>query len=163
MAEAGPDVDPLDDVVGEPLPDGEVDGVPVVGGVVVDDPDGLGDDDDGDVEGDVVGGLVVGLVVGCVVGVVVPLPLDGGGAPRSGPWVGPSTEPYTRVAWNSRVQRTGVSRTSRPVRGASTIRPLPAYIATWWIPVQLFVELKNSRSPGSSEYRSTTLLRVCQY
>jgi len=41
--------------------------------------------------------------------------------------------------------------------------PLPAYIATWWMPVQLFVELKNSRSPGSSEYRSTTLLRVCQY
>jgi hypothetical protein len=141
------DVDPLDDVAAEPLPDGEVDGVdgvPVVGGVVVDDPDGLGEDDDEDDdgedgeddeddgdEGDVVGGLVVGLVVGCVVGVVVPpLPLDGG-AFRSGPWVGPSTEPYTRVAWNSRVQRTGVSRTSRPVRGASTIRPLPAYIATW--------------------------------
>lgn len=143
VAEAGPDVDPLDDVVAEPLPDG-VDGVPVVGGVVVDDPVGLGEDDDGEdddgedddgeddgEEGDVVGGLVVGLVVGCVVGVVVPpLPLDGG-AFRSGPWTGPSTEPYTRVAWNSRVQRTGVSRTSRPVRGASTIRPLPAYIATW--------------------------------
>ena len=151
VADVDPDVDPLDDVAGEPLPDGEVDGVdgvPVVGGVVVDDPDGLGEDDDGDGEdddgedddddgeddgdeGDVVGGLVVGLVVGCVVGVVVPpLPLDGG-AFRSGPWVGPSTEPYTRVAWNSRVQRTGVSRTSRPVRGASTIKPLPAYIATW--------------------------------
>jgi hypothetical protein len=36
-------------------------------------------------------------------------------------------------------------------------------MATWWMPVQLEVELKNSRSPGSSEYRSTTLLRVCQY
>ena len=125
------------------------------------DPDGLGEDDgdvggvldgevggvldgevggalDGEVGGVVdgeVGGVVdgeVGGVVGRVVGVVVPpLPFDGGGALRSGPWVGPSTEPYTRVAWNSRVQRTGVRRTLRPVRGASTIMPLPAYIATW--------------------------------
>jgi hypothetical protein len=41
--------------------------------------------------------------------------------------------------------------------------PSPAYMATWWMPVQLVVELKKSRSPGSSEYLSTTLLRVCQY
>jgi hypothetical protein len=56
-----------------------------------------------------------------------------------------------RVAPKRRVQRTGTSRTSRPVRGASTIMPSPAYIATWWICCQLLEELKNSRSPGSSE------------
>jgi hypothetical protein len=56
-----------------------------------------------------------------------------------------------RVAANNLVQRTGTSRTFRPVRGASTIMPSPAYMATWWMPVQLVDELKNSRSPGSSE------------
>jgi hypothetical protein len=55
------------------------------------------------------------------------------------------------VAWNSLLHRTGTSRTLRPVRGASTISPLPAYIATWWMLVQLLLELKKSRSPGTSE------------
>ena len=75
----------------------------------------------------------------------------------------PWTEPNTRVAWKSRLHRTGTRRTFKPVRGASTIMPLPAYIVTWWMPFQLLDELKNSKSPGSSDYRSTTLLRVCQY
>jgi hypothetical protein len=44
---------------------------------------------------------------------------------------GPSTDPKTRVAAKSRVHRTGTSRTVRPVRGDSTIIPLPAYMATW--------------------------------
>ena len=76
---------------------------------------------------------------------------SGSGAPRTGPTVVPSTEPKTRVAWKRRVHRTGTSRTVRPVRGASTIMPSPAYIATWWMPRQLFEKLKNSRSPGRSE------------
>jgi hypothetical protein len=84
---------------------------------------------------------LVGLVVGGLVvadgdgdGVPLPVPLslpDVGRWLRSGPCTGPSTDPNTRVAWNSRVHRTGVSRTSRPVRGASIIIPLPAYMATW--------------------------------
>jgi hypothetical protein len=185
-------VEPLDDDVSEPLgdvpPDGELEGGSVVGGVVGGVVGvgvvggGVGGGGGGGVGGVVVGGVVVGgavvggvvvggLVVGGVVvgglvvvgGVVGLLPFDGGGALRSGPWVGPSTEPYTRVAWKRRVQRTGVSRTSRPVRGASTILPSPAYIATWWMPVQLFVELKKRRSPGSSEYRSTAFLLVNEY
>jgi hypothetical protein len=78
---------------------------------------------------------VVGGVVGFLVGVVVG---SGSGEPRSGPSETPWTEPKTRVAWKSRLHRTGVSRTVRPVRGASTIMPLPAYIATWWMPRQLF-------------------------
>jgi hypothetical protein len=126
------------DVDGDGLVEGEVDGE--VEGEV----DGEADGDVLGVVGFVVGGLVVGLVP-------EPPPLLPGMLPKSGPWTGPSTEPYTRVAWNRRVQRTGTSRTSRPVRGASTILPSPAYIATWWMPVQLFVELKKSRSPGSSE------------
>jgi hypothetical protein len=81
----------------------------------------------------------------------------------SGALLEPSTEPNTRVAWKSLVHRTGTSRTLRPVRGASTILPSPAYMATWWILVQLLDELKNSRSPGSSEYRSTVRSWVCQY
>ena len=92
-----------------------------------------------------VGGLLVGgLLVGGVVRV-------GSGVTTGGVCAGPSTGPYTRVAANSRVHRTGTSRTCTPLRGASTIRPLPAYMATWWMPVQLLLELKNSRSPGSSE------------
>jgi hypothetical protein len=189
---ADEEVDADDGVVLE-VDDGEDGEPVVVGGLLLGDPDGLGEVEVGDpdglggpevrdgdelgrldgevgpVVGRVVGpGGVVGRVVGVVgrvieVGGFPPLPPEDGGTVRSGPWVAPSTEPYTRVASNSRVQRTGVSRTLRPVRGASTIMPSPAYIATWWIPVQLFVELKNSRSPGSSEYRSTTLLCVCQY
>jgi hypothetical protein len=31
------------------------------------------------------------------------------------------------------------------------------------MPIQLFVELKKSRSPGSSEYRSTAFLLVDKY
>jgi hypothetical protein len=86
-----------------------------------------------------VGGVLGGRDVAPVVGaVVVPPPVgSGSGAPRIGPWVTPSTEPKMRVAWKSRDQRTGASRTLRPVRGASTIMPLPAYIATWWMPRQL--------------------------
>jgi hypothetical protein len=187
--EAGADADDVNDPLGddsvealdvEPL-DVELDGEADVGGVVVGVSDGLGDVEVGGVLGEVevggvlgevevggvlglVGGVVGGRLLGRVVGVVGWLPFDGGGgALRSGPCVGPSTEPYTRVAWKRRVQRTGVRRTVRPVRGASTIMPLPAYMATWWMPSQLFVELKKSRSPGSSEYRSTTLLRVYQY
>jgi hypothetical protein len=126
---------------------GEVGGVPVVGGVLC--------DDDGEDDGvlDFVGGVPLGGVIGFVVfdgfgvadglfGGFVELPavlLSSGAIPlRSGPSVVPSTEPYTRVAWKREDHRTGVNRTSRPVRGASTIMPLPAYIATWWMPRQLF-------------------------
>lgn len=83
-----------------------------------------------------VGGFDDGLVGGLEDGLVVdppPAVLLSSGVMwlRSGPWVTPSTEPRTRVAWNICDQRTLVSRTSRPVRGASTIMPLPAYMATW--------------------------------
>ncbi|HEV8570269.1 MAG TPA: hypothetical protein VGQ92_24810, partial [Actinoplanes sp.] len=138
--DAGADADDVNDPLGddsvealdvEPL-DGELDGESDVGGVVVGVSDGLGDVEVGGVLGDVevgdvlgevevggvlgvVGGVVGGLLLGRVVGVVGWLPFDGGGgALRSGPCVGPSTEPYTRVAWKRRVQRTGVRRTVRP-------------------------------------------------
>ena len=97
------------------------------------------------------GGLLVGLVGGFVVAGGLSLGVSGSGEPNVGPSTLPSIEPKIRVAPNSLVQRTGVRRTLRPVRGASTIMPSPAYIATWWMPVQLLDELKNSRSPGSSE------------
>ncbi len=92
------------------------------------------------VVGLVVGGRLVGVAGGCGVAGVEPgavSSVSGSGVPRSGSGVSPSTEPRTRVAWNSRDQRTGTSRTFRPVRGASTIMPLPAYMATWWMPRQL--------------------------
>jgi len=139
---------PLDE---DPPPDGlvvdgfgladEVVGVGVGDGVVfVGVSDGLGECN---VEADGLGewlepldggfdGLVGGLLF---IGVVSSV--SGSGAPSAGPSTPPSTEPKTRVAWNSLVQRTGTSRTFSPVRGASTIMPLPAYMATWWMPRQL--------------------------
>ena len=114
-----------DDWLGDGLPDDDWLGLglPDVGGV----DEGLLEDGDGLVG--VVGGLVVGLVVvGLLVGRGL---LAGGGWFRLGACVEPSTDPYTRVAWNNRVQRTGASRTFSPLRGASTIMPLPAYMATW--------------------------------
>jgi hypothetical protein len=92
-------------------------------------------------------GFVGAAVVG--VGPGLSTPAGPGLSPPSGG--GPSVGPYTRVAWKRRVHRTGVSRTVRPVRGDSTIMPSPAYMATWWMPIQLLVVLKKSRSPGSSE------------
>lgn len=132
-----------DVVVG--VTDGEVVPVDGLGDLVV--VVGLGDFVVADGLGDFV--VLVGLAVGLV---VVPLSgSSGSGVPRVTESSPPSTEPKTRVAWKRRVQRTGTSRTLRPVRGASTIMPSPAYIATWWMPVQLLDELKNSRSPGSRE------------
>jgi hypothetical protein len=140
-------------VVGGVVVGGVVVGGVVVGGVVV---GGVVGFDVGGVVGFLVGDFVgVGVLVGVGVFVGVEEPPDDE-PPDEPPVVGtlvlpPSTGPYTRVAPKSEDQRTGTSRTVRPVRGASTIMPLPAYIATWWICCQLLVELKNSRSPGSSE------------
>jgi hypothetical protein len=107
------------DVLGEVEPDGDGDdeellgfGEPLVGGFVVllgdGLPDGLVPVGDGDLTGS-----------------------SGSGAPRSGVSVSPSIDPKIRVAANRRVHRTGARRTLRPLRGASTIMPSPAYIATW--------------------------------
>jgi hypothetical protein len=103
---------------------------------------GPGEDDDGPGAGELLDGPGFGSVElddGCGFGfggsfVLVTDGLGFGVAlsgPRSGRLDGPLIGPYTRVAWKRRVQRTGVSRTSSPVRGASTIMPLPAYMATW--------------------------------
>jgi hypothetical protein len=118
LADGDGDDDGEGDVLGEVEPDGDGDeellgfGEPPVGGFV-------------DLLGDGLTGVFVALGDGDLTG------SSGSGAPRSGVSVSPSMEPKMRVAANRRVHRTGASRTFRPLRGASTIMPSPAYIATW--------------------------------
>ena len=76
---------------------------------------------------------------------------------------GAGTAPITRVAAYSRDQRTTEILTTSPVVGACTILPLPMYMPTWWIVVQLLPEAKKSRSPGSSALCGTVRPRVAAY
>ncbi|RAO62048.1 Fibroin heavy chain [Micromonospora saelicesensis] len=107
-------------------------------------------------------GVGVGLVVfvGDGVGVGFGGETGGVGLVTTG---GAGTAPITRVAAYSRDQRTTEILTTSPVVGACTILPLPMYMPTWWIVVQLLPEAKKSRSPGSSALCGTVRPRVAAY
>ena len=68
-----------------------------------------------------------------------------------------------RVVAYNRDHQTLETFTTSPVVGEWTILPPPRYMPTWWMLVQLLLEAKNSRSPGSIADRETVLFFVPQY
>lgn len=137
---------PLADGLAEVLGGGDVgaSGEPLVLGVGVGEAEALG-------VGVVLGvGVGVGVVLGEGLGVCVGLGVGLAGALGvglagfvglgEGVAAGAGTASMTRVAANSRDQRTLEILTTSPVVGACTILPLPMYMPMWWIVVQLLPE-----------------------